>query len=282
MAITIPALNAVQRQAASLRCMNNLKQIGTSANLYAADHRERYPESVATAGTGATRWRWSDPRRLVAVYNKTPSSRRTVSAYLRPYLENVELLVCPGAPAEWEYAEDMWQAGEQWDHPGTLINNDPVSGNYGLYWNYEGLLNAEDTDREMTIFRGPRGPASSGKYSKMLASDHFGYGNINDHSPPNRYTSCESFEGGSPRGTGVDDIAFPYWWSQPGGFDIEDRPRVDLRAVFTDGHVEEYRSFDTVPMWVIMDRSSHEFTRLGRPGLGVYYLPNSAVPQQKR
>ena len=39
------------------------------------------------------------------------------------------------------------------------------------------------------------GPASSGKYSKLLATDYYSKGSGHDGPPPLTFTSCEMFEG---------------------------------------------------------------------------------------
>ena len=67
MAILVPALGKVRRQARSIKGMNNQQQITSALSLFASDNDERYPESVATVGfdgPGST-WNWSDPTQLI-------------------------------------------------------------------------------------------------------------------------------------------------------------------------------------------------------------------------
>jgi hypothetical protein len=43
--MTLPALAKAKSRAQTINCVNNLKQVGVSARLYAMDHKEKYPES---------------------------------------------------------------------------------------------------------------------------------------------------------------------------------------------------------------------------------------------
>lgn len=283
MGILVPALGAARRKAESLRCMNHLKQITAQANLYAMDHGDRYPESVATIGRRSysnNHWNWYDPRNLVSYESRTNASHRSMSAYLNGYLENAELLCCPGAPDSPKFVQQMWDAGDHWDDP-ERPGPERVTGHYAFYWNYEGLLNVESTaGRRKRLFRGPTGPASSGRYSKLMVSDHFGYGSLLDNAPPNSYASSESFEGGSQKS--ASDI-FPHWSKAAGNESFPEVamfPRVTLRAAFTDEHVEVYTSTQTVPMSVILDRQSLDVYEPGH-GPGLFYLPETAVPSTR-
>ena len=46
-AILLPALNSARERARRASCINNLKQIGTGILMYAQDHREKYPATLA-------------------------------------------------------------------------------------------------------------------------------------------------------------------------------------------------------------------------------------------
>lgn len=281
MGVLVPALGLARRKAESLRCMNHLKQIAAQANLYAMDHGDKYPESVATIGRtyAAKHWNWYDPRNLLSIRSRTTASHRSMSAYLREYVENAELLCCPGAPDSPKYVQEMWDAGDDWDDP-ERPGPERVTGHYAFYWNYEGLLNLDGTSQPRRLFRGPKGPASSGRYSKLLVTDYFGYGSLLDNAPPNSYASCESFEGGSSKS--ASDI-FPHWSKTAGNEsfpDVSMFPRVTLRAAFTDEHVEVYTSAQTAPLWVILDRKSLDVYEPGH-GPGLFYLPETALPSTR-
>jgi prepilin-type N-terminal cleavage/methylation domain-containing protein len=58
MGILMPALSGVRRQATALMGMRNQREVATAVNLFAADHGDLYPPSVATRwqviGSGMT------------------------------------------------------------------------------------------------------------------------------------------------------------------------------------------------------------------------------------
>jgi hypothetical protein len=55
--LTLPALAKAKGQAQSISCINNLKQLGLAARIYATDNDDRYPTNLATLGplVGAAR-----------------------------------------------------------------------------------------------------------------------------------------------------------------------------------------------------------------------------------
>ena len=272
MAITVPALSIVMRKAESLRGMNNLKQVGMQLHLFANDHQDRYPPSVATIGS-STGWNWYDPRRMVGSSQRTPTLHRSMSAYLSAYIEDPSLLACPSAPQEYPYLEAMWAAGDAWGNPDTPHLLDPMKGSYCFYWNYEGMISQGSEDR--TRFRGPVGPASSRRYSKLLVTDYYGKGTGHDRPPPLTFTSCELFEGATVNSR-ENVTAF---WTKPVGLP-EQTPVLSLKAVYTDGHVQIYGSDEVVEMSVIKkrDRLSPEVYGIGDDrGLGLFFLPTDAV-----
>jgi len=62
--------------------------------------------------------------------------------------------------------------------------------------------------------------------------------------------------------------------------DAEGLPKVTLKAVFADTHVERYHSSDVMPMWVIVRRSDLTPYKIdGTPGTpGLFFLPRQATP----
>jgi hypothetical protein len=112
--------------------------------------------------------------------------------------------------------------------------------------------------------------SGGGGRGKVLTSDYFGY----DHyRSPNAYSSCESFKGA--------DITKPpkllsadFWFGQgdgTGGISL-----IKLHAGFVDGHVDEYSSFEVVPMKVIIDPETNEPYENG-VGPGIFYLPRNGL-----
>ena len=262
MAILVPTLGKVRQQAKSIKGMNNQQQITSALNLFASDNDERYPESVATVGFDNS-WNWSDPTKLIGSESRTPTSHRAMSEHLRNYISDADIMYCPSAPHKYKYLQQAWDAGDDWDNPDTAPTTDPMGGTYCFYWNYRGFL----TDRN-AVFRGPYGPASGGRFSKLLVTDYFGY----DHwRTQGAYGSCEPF-----RGAGVtpETWLLSAYWSRTNP--AESTPEFKLRAGYTDGHVETYSPSDVTPMKVSLSRDGSVPYRDGF-GPGLFYLPTNAL-----
>jgi prepilin-type N-terminal cleavage/methylation domain-containing protein len=262
-AITLPALNFVRRKSRIILGMNNQKQIVSAVNFYALDHEQHYPESVATIGDQEY-WNWSEPMMLTGYRARSPSLHRSMSAYLRNYIENTELMFCPNAPRKYKYLQESWDAGDNWDNPDTSPVKDPVSGIYCFYWNYIGFL--KDKNR---LFRGPQGPQAGKSQSKLLVSDYFGY---NHWRSRNSFSSCEQFQSAAlTEGT---LLSSDYWSSI--GNDSSVFPEIKLNAGYTDGHVESYSSLNTIGMRVILiPKTSETYPDDISPGF--FYLPKNAL-----
>jgi prepilin-type N-terminal cleavage/methylation domain-containing protein len=264
--IGFPVYNKVRRQARAIVAAQNQKEITTALNIFAMDNNERYPQSVATVGTGDS-WNWSDPTKLTGTTHRSPGLHRAMSEYLKSYLPDARTMYCPNAPQRYKYLQQAWDAGDNWDYPDDeAFSTDPVGGTFCFYWNYVGYLGGS-----RVIFRGPQGPASGGRYfSKLLVSDYFGY----DHyRSPWSHGSCEQFEGAQ---ISPETWLLSAYWCLEG--DIEDPPQIELRAGYTDGHVETYSPKDTVQMRV---SSSADGTNPYPDGLdsspGIFFLPNNAL-----
>lgn len=260
--ILLPALNKVKRQARALLATNNQRQIVNCVNLFAADNDDRYPESVATIGDVA--WNWAEPMMLTAHNARSPRLHRSMSAYLRPYIEDASTMYCPNAPRKYKYLQDAWDAGDEWDNPQTPPVEDSVSGTYCLYWNYTGYL--EDRDY---LFRGPRDSAGGRGQSKLLVSDYFGY---NHWRSKKSYSSCEKF--GAVSITEGTQLSSAYWSRKSRA--RSDAPQIKLQAGYTDGHVESFSSSDTLIMRVILHPETGEpYPEDISPGN--FYLPRNAL-----
>jgi len=264
MGILLPVLGNIRYRARTLIGTGNQHGIVSGVNLFALDNNEQYPESVATLGVGST-WNWAEPMMLTAHQARSPRFHRSISAYLRPYIENAEMMFCPGAPRKYGYLNDAWNAGDEWDNPETPMAEDTVSGTYCFYWNYIGYL-----EERNYLFRGPRNSASGARFSKLLVSDYFGY---NHWRSEGSYGSCEKFDGTSvAEGTA---ISSDYWFG--GAADGPNMPMVKLRAGYTDGHVETYSSLDTLTMRVIIDPGTNEPYPDDIPNPGRFFLPTNAL-----
>jgi type II secretory pathway pseudopilin PulG len=264
MAILMPALSTVRRQAAGLTGMRNQRETAAAVNLFAADNDERYPQSVATVGMDSE-WSWYDPVVLTGKQKRSPQIHRSMSAYLHAYLPDARTVFCPSAPKQYTYLQQSWDAGDNWNNPDNDMPLDPVDGTYCFFWNYTGYLGGA-----RQLFRGPVGPASAGRYSQLLVSDYFGYGHWRT---PDSFASCEKLPGG--------DILEEQWlvsaWWKAGGDPTVAMPQVKLRAAFTDGHVETYYPNDVSALRVSMTPDGVPAYPDGAGSRGIFYIPRSAV-----
>jgi len=262
--ILLPALSKARHQARKLLGASNQRQIVSAVSLFAADNDQQYPESVATIG--AEWWNWQEPMMLTGYRARSPRLHRSMSAYLRTYIEDAGTMYCPNAPRRYKYLQDAWNAGDDWDNPQTEPVEDPVSGTYCFYWNYTGYL--EDRDY---LFKGPRNSAGGRKQSKLLVSDYFGYDHFRN---PNSYGSCERFTGASiTEGT---LISSAYWSHKD---DVgSGAPDIKLHAGYTDGHVENFSASDTIAMRVIkVPETGEPYPGGDGIGPGIFYLPRKAL-----
>jgi prepilin-type N-terminal cleavage/methylation domain-containing protein len=264
MAILLPALNGVRRQAAALTGMRNQREVANGVNLFAADNDELYPQSVATVGLD-TNWSWYDPTVLTGKRKRSPQIHRSMSAYLHDYLPEARTVFCPSAPQRYKYLQESWDAGDNWDNPDTDLPSDPVDGTYCFFWNYIGYLGGP-----RLLFKGPRGPASGGLYSQLLVSDYFGYGHWRT---PESFASCEKLPGG--------DILEEQWlesaWWKASGDPNTAMPQLKLRAAYTDGHVETYYPTEVSAMRVSMTPEGAPPYPDGGASRGIFYIPRNAV-----
>ncbi len=248
--------------------MNNQRQIVSAINLFALDNDGGYPESVATITYGDN-WHWQDPRMMTACKPRHGQIHRSISKYLHSYIEDAGIMFCPNAPREYEYLQQSWDAGDDWDNPDSSFPYDPVWGTYCFYWNYIGYLGAGKAP-----FRGPRSSAGGREQSKLLVSDYFGY---DHHRSTKAYGSCEKFKRATiTMGT---EVSSAYWSRKSNGDIGPDALGIKLHAGYTDGHVESFTPSETIPMRVSItsDGSVPYPSGIGL-GPGIFYLPTNASP----
>lgn len=265
-AILLPALGKVRCQARTILGMNNQRQIVGGVNYFALDNDNRYPESVATIGF-AGHWNWQEPTMMTSYRKRSPQTHRSISAYLRSYIDDASTMFCPNAPKKYKYLKEAWDAGDDWDNPETPPVPDPVIGTYCFYWNYTGYL-----EGQRGLFRGPSNSVGGLGQSRLLVSDYFGY----DHwRSPGAYGSSEKFQRADvTEGTWVSSA----YWSRSACDDKVNLNtlKIKLHAGYTDGHVENYPTSEAAPMKVIMNRSTNEPYPDG-VGPGIFYLPRNAL-----
>jgi len=272
MGVLLPAMGQARRTARSLVSSSRQRQVVLAANLYATDHEGSYPESVATAAGLARTWRWQEPRKMKACQPRADGYHASTAAYLRRYLPEADVLLCPSSPRPYRYLEDLWRAGDAWDNPDTAFLDDSVAGSYCLYWNYVGHL----TERERP-FRGPQTSEGRPGCSTLLISDYFGF---NHWRSPEAFGSCERLP--KAEVTTSTPEAVDYWFSKPA--DEPDRACVEvkLRAGFVDGHVETYRPADTTVLEVAetLDGTKPAFSGAGL-GAGQFFIPASGAGSRR-
>ena len=265
--ILTPALLRAKHKARNLIKTNNFKQITIAANLFAAENNNWYPGSVATLGP-QSRWNWHDPRKITAAYTDSFEWHRAMSEYLGSYIDGPEILVCPNGPGQKrdfkENLDEAWEKGDWygWDEPGK----DMVIGTSCFYWNYVGKV-AQTGD----YFIGPRRSTGGWGESKLLVSDYLGYDNWRS---PEAYSSCDKFRGASKKIPTSDSTA-AFWYGD------SSLPEIELCAGYSDGHVKDYSSLDTVGLKVIIDRetgatySTVDVTEIDGPGM--FFIPEKAL-----
>ena len=263
MAIVVPAVGMAKRKARAMLGANNQKQIVGALNLFALDNDDLYPQSVATVGLGS-RWNWSDPTKLTGNRARSPGSHRSVAAYLRGYIPDADTVYCPSAPRRYEYLQQSWDAGDDWDNPDTSFPSDPVGGTYCFFWSYTGFLGGH-----RLTFDGPRAPAAGRMQSKLLVTDYLAY---DSWRTPGAYSSCEKIRGA--------DITPETWllsanWSRIADPNLPP-PDVKLQAGYIDGRVETYSTSDAVLMEVSITADGATPYPPGA-GPGVFYLPPPAL-----
>jgi len=263
LAILVPALTRAKDQARRLLSMGRQKQVVTAVTVYAFDHEDCYPESVATIGRGSG-WNWHDPRMITAEDAAYAGRHRAMSEYLGGYIENAAAVYCPSAPGQYKYLQSAWDAGDAWDNPTSPFPRDRVVGVFCFYWNYTGLI--EDGGM---LFRGPETSAGSPGQSRLIVSDYFGYRDL-----VGGYGSCEKFKGAQK--SWPDELLAGDSWLRPAGSDLSS-PRIQLRAGYSDGHVETYSSAEVVTMKIVMMRQTNQPYPDG-VGPGIFFLPKAALP----
>jgi hypothetical protein len=262
--IIVPVVGKAKRQAISILSGNNQRQVVGGVTLFAMDHNEMFPESVATVGFGDS-WNWSDPMKMIGNRTRSPGMYRAMSEYLGGYIDDASVMFCPNAPRKYRYLQESWDAGDQWDNPDTSFPSDPVTGTYCFYWNYVGFL-----DGRSYTFKGPVDSTGRRGRSKMVVSDYFGY----DHwRSRNLYGSCERFKDSS---VVQETWLLSAFRSGAGGKSLNEI-QIKLRAGYTDGHVETYCAQDVIRMKVAITSDGTKPYPSGI-GAGDFYLPRNCLP----
>ncbi len=256
--IISPALIKARFKAKNFISSNNQKQFAISLMLYAADNRDRLPDSVAVISSGPT-WNWHDPRKLVTSHSLHSGSSRSVAQYLNSYLTDHQIINSPHVPTKDNIISNLWQQGDSWDHPDTFMPDDQFVGSYCLYWNYMGCFDKQANKK----FYGPTSLYNSKKYSKLLISDYLGYGHWTQKQV---FGSSVKFKGSDKTD---DRDNFISWWAGK-----KTMPNIVLQAAYLDGSVKNYSSADTIALWIAMSPHGRKIydENLGM-GPGMLFIP---------
>jgi len=268
LSITFPVINIAREKVSVIHGIVNQRSTATALNLFANDNSDRYPHSIATAGSNGN-WSWTDPRLMIGYPSSfdprmSSGGYRSMRRYLDSYISDPEILHCTNIPVQYKYMHDSWEAGDDWNNPERLEDREPMTGSYCFWWSYRGCL----PDQEK-VFNGPSRSSGGNGQSRLLLSDYFGsdsWRNLGE------YGSCESFDGARDAGS---NSLFAEFYT--GGDISQAPPKIKLNAAYTDGHVESYDSSDVVTLEV--SRSWDGSTPFPQAiGKGKFYLPRSSMP----
>lgn len=268
--ILLPALSMARTSVRAMLSKNNQRLIVFGVLCYSSDNDGRFPDSVAKLGP-ATHWSWQEPTVLIGFRKQTPTTYRSVSEYLKGYIESFSTVFCPAAPSKYTFAEEAWEAGDTWDNPVTTTAvEDPLFGNYCLYWNYIGYL--EETGLP---FVGPQSSSPQSYESKLLITDYFGYGHWRNelaYDTREAYGSCEKFNNVSV--TPGTSVSCDFWSKLNSAGDLPlDSIAVNPGAGFIDGHVETYTPADVKSLKIsIKPDGTLPYPDHISPG-GTFYIP---------
>lgn len=267
-AVTLPVLSRARAKYHHLQCANGIRQITLTLNVFAADHGDKYPPSVARVHNYlfSSFWSWDEPMAMIAYWDLKPlSPHRALSEFLGPYVDDPRQMYCPLTPKEYPYLDQAWEDGDAWKCPDPPYNGKiktPHYGSYNFYWGYTGYLDGQK------VFRGPTGLATKRRQSTLLVSDMLVYDNWR---APGSFVSGHKFKQGSilPRHA----LSCDYWYSLQAEESKLNKLKGSLNAGFTDGHVETYFFSDTTAMGV----ANHPDGLTKNKYLGNFYIPESAL-----
>jgi len=109
MAILLPALQRVRKQAKGIVCKSNLRQIGLAANLYAEEYEQHVPRGLA-GGTGKA---WFQLFMPILAQKPINNDYRTVDIYRCPSYPDKEQTIC--------YVVNGWNFEDKNDMTGREI-----------------------------------------------------------------------------------------------------------------------------------------------------------------
>ena len=274
MALSVPALNYARTYGRRVLNSHHQREIVTAVTLYAFDNNGSYLPSVALCQLGSGSHRWQDPRKIHTTQPLWRMEHRSVAGYLADYIANPGVLFCPSSPEPYPFWEKVWQEGDQWDHPETADQGDPVFGSYCFYWNYVAYR-----PDGAPAFRGPTSNVGAPGESRMLVSDYFG---ADEWRRRSAFGSCEPMPNSEV--VPASENASAYWAMDYEG-DLESRKNIKLhlQAGFEDGHVARYHPTDTLVVEAAETADGRRpYWRGDERWSGSFFIPLQAVPLNER
>ena len=270
-AITLPTLVAVRRYGRRVVGIHNQREIVFAVTLYACDHNDDFPDSVALcAGTNARTYRWQDPRKVKTTDPLPMMVHNSVAGYLAEYAKSPDIFCCPSSPAPHTYWRQAWAQGDQWHHPESEDADaaDPLFGSYCFFWSYTAYL--EGTEGP---FVGPRSQLPRAEESHLLVCDYFGF---DDWRNRGYFGSCEPLK--------HDEIVAEFEWHSSywsySNHNVAEGLRsltTKLNAGYLDGHVAGYIPAKTTSVRVSETPDGQEpYWQFDLRNPGCFFLPNQA------
>ncbi len=134
-AILFPVFAQAREAARKASCQSNLKQIGTSWQMYTQDYDETVPQNTWSNGGGA--------------YHPVIAQAR-----LQPYIKNTQVMRCPSDSAPWTAADEPAWGGGMQNWTGSYALNSNGSGttlaafnapaNFALGWDSDYYFRTEN------------------------------------------------------------------------------------------------------------------------------------------
>jgi len=250
LSILAPAVRSARERFRTTKNISRQRLIVEAVNYYAFDHKNRYPDTVATIGYRFGDWHYMPPYVLRTYYERSYpfACHRSISGYLDTYVENPKIMFCPN-PAEFQEADTIWALKDGSDRQN-------FNSSYCFYWGrYQGYLHEYDR-----YFAGARTSTVNHGESKLLVSDYFGANNEILPSSADSvdlqslkikltdfHTSCERIPKGRRQKPKYSTVSF---WIKYGGLTARDW-EIPLHAGYTDGHVSRYYVGEATSMEVL-------------------------------
>ena len=272
--VTLPALAAVRRYGRRVVGIHNQREIVFAVTLYAWDHDDDFPCSVALCeAADAQTYRWQDPRKVKTTKPLASMTHNSVSGYLAEYAKSADVFYCPGSPGPHQYWHQAWEAGDQWHHPESEYADAaaPLFGSYCFFWSYTAYL-----EGPLGPFVGPRSTLVRAKESELLVCDYFGY---DDWRNRGHFGSCEPLK--------CDELVAEYdwhssYWSYK-NHNVTDPSTLTtkLNAGYIDGHVSGYTPAQATSVRASETPEGDEpygEDELDLRNPGCFFIPNRAIP----